>query len=165
MKELTLGSQFNRYILKGKDIIDFEKKFKIELPETYKKFLMKYNGVYFKENTIKDTAYEKSFYIENFFALKANREYRNILIEDCIYVMFRQKYINVNREFPKTWKNEKIEYLPIAGNGDGHGYFNISYLPETFGNIVLITGNDWDPHYNIANNFQEFIDKIIMDEE
>lgn len=112
------------------DFLKFERKYKIDLPENFKKLLLKYNG---------GVESEGDKVIDMFYSL----HHGDMTIEQAI------ETLQINEEIlPKT-------YLPIGNSGTGHE-ITLCLEGDEKGKIVLFRHDTLEPEV-IANSLEELL--------
>jgi cell wall assembly regulator SMI1 len=137
-----------------KEIKEFEQKIEANLPDDYIQFLLKYNGVRFKQDSydgmLKPYSNIDGGAVRWFYTLADSYNYN--LLKTC--------YMYFNR-IPK-------QLIPIAEDGGGN-QICLAVRGENYGKVYF-WDHDWEsdegeePTYSnvylIANNFSEFLNKL-----
>lgn len=137
-----------------KDIENFENEYKIKLPEDYKEFLIKYNGLVLsidyeinnKEYVLNNTHFDKI----------GGRDFRafeslNFLEQN----MLEYKY---NEEIDEKREIIQMNIIPIALNMEGSGDLGIGVGEDNLGKIYTWP-LDWDYEVKyVCNSFKELIE-------
>lgn len=140
-----------------KDILKFEKKFKVKLPEDYKEFLLKYNGGIIHADLFINKK-RKRF---NPLKIKQSTECGIGLMYDLEMVGLRKKENDSLEELPKS-----IFQIGYTGSDN---FLCISMSDKDFGCIYYATNGD--PHdnyeymYHLADNFTEFLNGLVPFDE
>jgi len=114
------------------DIIEFETIFNLELPENYKKLILKYNG---GVDSVGDSIFTELYSIK----------YGELLVEDAINTLQI-----VEDTIPKN-------YLPIAATGTGNQITLHLKLGDDYGKIYLFCYDELEPR-KIADSLEELFE-------
>ena len=154
----------NGYKIEEKLIIDFEKKFEINLPKDYKEFMIENNGGESDNDLFFDfydnvTQKNNSSVIRSFFRIYEIKN--NKIVYDDL-----EKICKI------MWEEGTLDkkMLPIADDPGGN-VICISLFSEDYGTVYFANHEyeDSDTGYlfvsKIANSFSEFVAILYLDEE
>lgn len=146
------------------EIRELENKYSLKLPESYKEFIMKYNGGY-AEISAFDNPYEDGTIISVFCCIRLEEPELDFL-NPIPRLISSKKMIETHQILEKNIP----KYLYPFGLDEGGGKFCISMKEEDFGTIyqVFLDGTVDEPVY-VTDSFESFInaleDPSIYDED
>jgi cell wall assembly regulator SMI1 len=120
------------------DIADFEAAYKVNLPENYKRFIMKFNGGVTTSN---------DFFIHDLYSIK----YGENTLEEVI------EMLQIDEQ------NIPREYLPFANNGTGLEITLYLKEDDNLGKIFVFRYDQDEPE-KIADSLEELFEITDMDE-
>ena len=143
MKKLHVDVD-EREIKSLEDIMDFERKNEIKVPELLREFLLMYEGLYLSE----DQSYYK----------KANTNYEVSMI---LYLNENETYPSIEAILGGHKEQGTKEFIPFAIDSGGRDYC-VSINSETYGQVWIdkFDSGEEDPMEFVTNSFEDFIDGL-----
>jgi len=147
------------------DIANIEKKYNLKLPEDYKEYLLKYNGIAAGKNWLGDDYAEDGNRIEIYIPILDERA------EISVRCLFNCNGCDVKKStnlhtYMDMFGDELPEGAILIGDSDEAGFFGLDTSEEHYGVFFwddqrrLSFSTDEMNAYHIAESFTDFLEKV-----